>query len=291
MSPGPAVPHSAGRALITGAAGLLASALAPELERRGWVVDRLGKERLDVTHEPDVLAAVQESPPDVVFHCAAYTAVDMAESERERAFRVNRDGAGTVARVCGRHALMVYPSTDYVFSGGATVPYAPEDPTGPLNVYGASKLAGEERVAEAASRYLIARTSWLFGSGGRNFVDRMLELAEGGAGPLAVVHDQTSRPTWSSDLAEALVDLVEVGATGVFHVAGGGQATWCELAREALALRGLGVGVEAVTTAAFGAPAARPGFSVLALEETERILGRPMRHWRDALARYLETSS
>jgi len=288
LGQGPAVPNPAGRALITGGAGLLASALGPELEQRGWVVDRLGRERLDITKEPEVFAAMRKRTPDVVFHCAAYTAVDRAESERNLAFRVNRDGAGAVARACGDRALMVYPSTDYVFSGEATVPYGPEDSTGPLNAYGASKLAGEELVAEAASRYLIARTSWLYGSGGRNFVDRMLELAEGGANALTVVHDQTSRPTWSVDLAEALVDLVEYGATGVYHVAGGGQATWFELAREAFALRGLRVPVEPVTTAAFGAPAPRPGFSVLDLEGTERVLGRPMRHWREALSRYLE---
>ena len=286
MSSGPAVPHSAGRALITGGAGLLACALAPELQARGWTVERPGRKDLDVTDAGAVDDLVRAVRPDVVFHCAAYTAVDRAEAEPAEAHRVNRDGTRVVAQACGDRVVMVYPSTDYVFSGTASTPYAPHSEPEPLNVYGASKLAGEAE-ARRATGHLVMRTSWLFGDGGKNFVDTMIGLAEEGRPFLTVVGDQESRPTWTADLARTMVDLVERGERGTWHVAGGGVATWVELAREALALRGLDVPVRETTSAEFGAAAQRPAYSVLDLKATEATLERPMRPWRDALATYL----
>lgn len=287
MGSDPAVLHPAGRALVTGGGGLLAHALIPELDRRGWVVSAPDRRTLDVTDAAAVERAFEAFRPDVVFHCAAYTSVDRAETEVEEAHRVNRVGTANVARACGESAVLVYPSTDYVFSGTASAPYGPHSPTGPLNVYGASKLAGEAEVARWAPRHLIVRTSWLYGQGGKNFVDTMITLAEVGRPYLTVVGDQTSRPTWTEDLANALMDLLERHRTGVWHLAGGGVATWCELAREALALRGLDVPVHETTSAAFGAPAPRPPYSVLDLDAAERALDRPMRPWQDALAGYL----
>ena len=291
MDPGPAVLHPAGRALVTGGGGLLAHALVPELQSRGWAVSSPDRAALDVTDPAAVHEAFKAFRPDVVFHCAAYTAVDRAESEREEAYRINRDGTAHVAQACDERTMMVYPSTDYVFSGVARSPYAPTSETGPLNVYGASKLAGEAEVSRWAARHLIVRTSWLFGGGGRNFVDTMIRLAGEGRPSLTVVGDQLSRPTWTADLATALADLVEGNRTGIYHVAGGGVGTWCELAREALSVRGLAVPVRETTSAAFGADAPRPAYSVLDLDAAERALGRKMRPWRDALRCYLSGPS
>ncbi|NNM31435.1 MAG: dTDP-4-dehydrorhamnose reductase [Gemmatimonadetes bacterium] len=287
MDSDPAAAHPAGRALVTGGGGLLAHALAPELERRGWAVSCPDRQALDVTDAAAVGEAFDAFRPDVVLHCAAYTSVDGAESEPGEAHRINQGGTAIVAQACGEEIMMVYPSTDYVFPGTASTPYVPTCETRPLNVYGASKLAGELEVARRAPRHLIVRTSWLFGEGGKNFVDTMIGLAEEGRPSLSVVGDQTSRPTWTADLARALVDLLALDETGLFHVAGGGVATWCELAREALALEGLTVPVRETTSVTFGAAATRPEYSVLDLGATEHALGRPMRPWREALSRYL----
>ena len=231
--------------------------------------------------------AVRSAAPDVVFHCAAYTAVDRAESEPEKVFAVNERGAANVAAAAAAaDALIVYPSTDYVFSGDSAVPYRPGDATAPCNVYGKSKLAGEIAVRQSGARHLIARTSWLFGAGGRNFVDTM--LARAGRGELVrIVDDQMGRPTWTEELARALTELACAGREGVHHVACAGRATWCELAQEALRLGGVTATVDPVGTEEFGAGAPRPRWSVLDISATEALLRRPMPDWRHALAAYL----
>jgi len=241
-----------------------------------------------------------------VVHCAAYTAVDRAEAEPELAMRVNRDGAGNVARAAtSAGARTVYISTDYVYDGERSEPWLPTDPVTPRSVYARSKLEGERAVASAcgagagpgaggaaaassAEAPLIVRTGWLYGAGGRNFVRAILDRAERGEG-LRVVDDQRGRPTWGRNVAEAVLDLMRGGeAAGVWHVADGGDATWLEFAREAIRLRGLDVGVEGVSSEAWGAAAPRPGYSVLDLTATERALGRPMMHWAEALRRFLD---
>lgn len=277
-----------GPALVTGAAGLLGQALQGVLSGRGVDVRALRRDELDITDEDRVREAVGDLCPSVVYNCAAFTAVDLAEAHRPDAFRVNRDGAANVASACAEAACpMVHLSTDYVFSGDRDRPYLPDDGPEPVNAYGASKLAGEQAVASAGGRWLIARTSWLFGEGSSTFVDLMITLAGEGK-RLSVVDDQTSRPTGSADLAEALVDLVSLGAQGIVHVAGGGHATRYELAAECLRLAGLDAPIDAVSSDRFAAAAPRPPYSVLDISGTEAVLGRPMRPWRDALRRYLE---
>lgn len=276
------------RILLTGGGGLLGSAAAHEARERGWDVVAPGRADLDVTDAHAVRHAVAEAAPDVVLHCAAYTAVDRAEVEAERAVEVNRGGTRAVADACAAvGALLAYPSTDYVFDGRKGEPYRPGDAPHPLSAYGRSKLAGEKE-ARGAPRHLVARTSWLYGGGGKNFVDTMLTLAERG-GPLRVVDDQRGRPTWTRSLAAALLDLVERDAGGTLHVSDSGEATWRELAVEALRLAGMDdVVVEPVSTEAWGAPAPRPRVSVLDLSETERVLGRPLPHWKESLKRYVD---
>lgn len=274
-------------ALVTGSGGLLGHALLRVLGRCGARVEALERRELDVARRRAVQRAVAKASPDVVFHCAAYTAVDRAESEPERTFAVNEGGAANVAAAAAAAgALMVYPSTDYVFAGDSPAPRRPDDEVAPRSVYGRSKLAGEEAVQRSGARHLIARTSWLFGAGGRNFVDSVLARAARGE-RVRVVDDQTGRPTWTDDLARALAELARAGREGVHHVACSGRATWRELAQEALQLAGVAATVEAATTEEFGGAAPRPRWSVLDISATEAALGRPMPRWQDALARYL----
>ena len=273
---------------MTGAGGLLAHALMRELRRRGVPTTAMERGELDVTRAADVRRAVAAVRPTTVLHCAAYTAVDRAESDESTAFAVNEAGTANVARAAAAvGALVVYPSTDYVFSGDAETPYRPGDPTGPLSVYGRSKLAGERAVRRSGARCLIVRTSWLFGPGGRDFVDVVIERSRRGAS-IRVVHDQTGSPTWTMELAPALLDLASSGREGVFHLAGRGQATWWELACETLRLDGLAQSrVEPVTTKEYGAPAPRPRSSVLDTSDAEAALGRALPCWRNSLAEHL----
>lgn len=282
--------------LITGGCGLLGTELTAAARAEGHHVTAPDRDGLDVTDPERVRQVIARLRPEVVFHCAAYTAVDRAESEPDLAFAVNEGGAAAVAREAAEvGALLVYPSTDYVFDGrghrsspaGPPSPYPPGAPTAPLGVYGRSKRAGEEAVAAAGGRWLVARTSWLYGAAGRNFVTTILGLAAQGR-HLRVVEDQLGRPTWARNLAAGLLELAELGATGTWHVADGGTATWYGLAHAALELKGIPPRLEPASTEEYGAEAPRPLYSVLDIEATERRLGREMMHWRDALARFLE---
>lgn len=273
---------------MTGAGGLLGYALVRELRRRGIPATAMERDALDVTRTEDVLRAVAAVRPTVVLHCAAYTAVDRAESDEAAAFAVNEAGTANVARAAAASgALVVYPSTDYVFSGDSATPYRPADPTGPRNVYGRSKLAGEQAVRESGAPWLVVRTSWLFGPGGPDFVDRVMAGPRKGA-PMRVVHDQTGSPTWTMDLAPVLLDLASAGCQGVLHATSGGRATWWELACETLRLCGRGQpSVEPVTTEEHGAPAPRPRHSVLDTSDADAALGRAPSGWRASLAEHL----
>ena len=280
------------RLLVTGAAGLLGTEVVSAAERRGHEVVATTRADLDVTDEDAVearLGSTGRGPArfTAVIHCAAYTAVDRAEAEPGRALEVNRDGTAWVARAAARAgARFVYVSTDYVFDGRARTPYLPDAATGPLSVYGRTKLQGEEAALASQPGALVVRTGWLYGAGGRNFVTAMLERGRGGE-PLRVVADQTGRPTWARNTAEGILELLDRRVRGIWHVADGGEATWIELAREAFRLCGLEAEVTPVSTAEWGAPAPRPRYSVLDVAGTEALLGRDRMDWREALARFL----
>ncbi|HUG36078.1 MAG TPA: dTDP-4-dehydrorhamnose reductase [Candidatus Limnocylindrales bacterium] len=270
------------RILVTGAEGLLGTALVAEARSRGHELMGLGRGALDVTDAPAVRDALEAAGPDAVVHCAAYTAVDRAEAEPELARAVNRDGTRYVAEAAaGVGAGLVYVSTDYVFDGQKRSPYLPDDAPRPLSVYGRTKLEGEEAVRQAGGEALVVRTSWLYGPSS-GFVPAILRRARAGQA-LHVVDDQRGRPTWAPHAAAALLDLLESGALGTWHVAGQGECTWFELAREALELEGLGVGLDPISTAEYGAAAPRPSYSVLDLEATEARIGRSLPHWRQGL--------
>lgn len=278
------------KVLVTGAAGMLAHSLVPLLRARGHDVVALDRAALDVADRAAVHERISAERPDAVVQCAAYTAVDRAEEEEAEATRVNAAAARHVASACDLvGATFVYPSTDYVFAGTASVPYRPGDATDPVNAYGRSKLAGE-RAALASAGGLVVRTSWLYGEGGSHFVDTILRLAGEGR-PLRVVDDQWGRPTWTGALAEALASLMESGARGIFHATGGGEpVSWCGFAREVVALGSPGAEVVAVNSAEFPRPARRPAWSVLDCSATEERTGARLPHWRNSLDRYLESS-
>lgn len=269
---------------MTGAGGLLGS----DVVRVGAEHDVVGLTHadLDVTDGKAVRQRVGDEAPEWVVHCAAYTAVDRAEEESEEALRVNRGGSANVAAAAAdAGARMVYFSTDYVFDGRKRTPWLPTDPVAPLSVYGRTKFAGE-RAAQGAQT-LVVRTGWLYGAGGHNFVEAMLTRAEQGES-LQVVDDQWGRPTWTRNVAGVTLELMVRGADeGVWHVADRGEATWLELASEAIRLGGVDATVHGVSTKAWGAAAPRPEYSVLDLEATEEYLGRPMMAWREALRAYL----
>jgi dTDP-4-dehydrorhamnose reductase len=225
--------------------------------------------------------------PGAVVQCAAFTAVDAAETEYARALAVNATGAGHVARACHEiGAWFVYPSTDYVFDGRGRRPYAPGDPTDPVNAYGRSKREGE-RAAEAAERHLVVRTSWLYGAGGPNFVETMLRLAAE-RDRVQVVDDQIGRPTSATTLARAIVGLLASGATGTVHVTDGGAPTsWYGFARAILEVAGGVERLQPTTSETFVRPAARPAYSVLDTSLAESMLGYTFPDWHEPLAEYL----
>jgi dTDP-4-dehydrorhamnose reductase len=236
----------------------------------------LTRAELDVTDADAVREVLTGS---TVINCAAYTDVDGAESEPGLAYAVNAVGAHNVAQAAER---VLYVSTDYVFDGRKREPYVESDPIEPLSVYGASKAAGERATAEANANHLIVRSSWLFGVGGKNFVETMLALGKKND-ELRVVNDQVGCPTFSGHLAEALVRLARGDQRGVLHVAATGSCSWFDFAREIFSRAGFDCRVKPCTTDEFPRPARRPEYSVLASERGAPALPA----WQDGLDAYL----
>lgn len=254
---------------------------------RAQRVDGYDLEDADLGDVGAIQALLTAAGPSLVINAAAYTDVDGCESNEELAGRVNGDGPRFVADWCQEHdATLVHIGTDFVFDGTASEPYRPEDRANPISAYGRSKWRGEVGVRESGCRHLIVRTSWMFGPSGRNFVDRIIEKASDGAA-LRVVDDQVGRPTFSEDLADAIVGLLHADAAGTVHFANDGSCTWYELACAALRSSGIEVPVEAIGASELGLPAARPPYSVLDLTLYSEITGIAPPHWRDALTRYL----
>jgi dTDP-4-dehydrorhamnose reductase len=273
------------KALITGAGGQLATELMATIPE-GWTAQPISEIDLDIRDGDAVDAAVTRIAPDLLLNAAAYTAVDRAETEREIAYAVNRDGAANLARAAVRAgARMAHVSTDFVFDGHATRAYRPDDAPSPLGVYGASKLAGELAVAEAAPGALILRTAWVYSPHGGNFLKTMLRVMAA-RGEVRVVADQIGTPTSATTLAQALWGLSLAGAEGVHHHTDSGVASWYDFA-QAIAEDGVAAGllsslpkVIPIETADYPTPAHRPAFSVLDKASTWAILGGPFPHWR-----------
>jgi dTDP-4-dehydrorhamnose reductase len=278
------------RWLVTGANGLLGRSFAALATSERLEVVALPRAALDVADPGAVDRALAAHAPEVVLNCAAFTKVDLAESQPEEARRANAEAPALLARACKGRALLVHLSTEYVFRGDASRPIPEDAPTHPLSSYGQSKLAGERAVAASGCEHLIVRTQWLFGPG-PNFVRTILAAAGRGA-PLSVVEDQLGRPTWSGTLATAILAGVRSGARGTLHLACEGVASWFDFARE-IVRRGARLGlapqveVRPISSAQYPRTAVRPAYAVLGLERA-RKLGLPLEHWSDALDRYLE---
>jgi dTDP-4-dehydrorhamnose reductase len=271
------------RLLVTGAAGMLGTDVVAAAD--GHDVIALTRADVDITDADAVRAIVRDTRPDAIVNCAAWTDVDGAETAEEAATRVNGEGAGHVAAAAAEAgAHIVHVSSDYVFAGDASTPYLEDAPTGPLGAYGRSKLAGELAVEGAApGSHAIVRTSWVFGPHGRNFVDTMLRLAAT-RDELTVVDDQVGCPTYTGHLAPALIRVAETRAHGILHVAGRGSCTWFELARATFERAGVQVTLHRGTTAAYGAPAPRPAYSVLGSSRADAPALPP---WQEGLAAHL----
>lgn len=284
------------RLLVTGKSGQVARSLVERGAARGDAILTLGRPEIDLEHAADrdrLAAAIAGFAPDVVVSAAAYTAVDRAESEAERACALNRDGAGAVARAAAALSVpLIHLSTDYVYDGTKGAPYREDDACRPLSVYGRSKLDGEAAVRAAAPDAVILRTAWVYGPFGGNFVQTMLRLA-GERDRLRVVDDQWGHPTSSLDLAEGILAIArrlrESGPApaGIFHLAGGEAVTWCGFARGIMAASaaagGPNVPVEAIGTADYPTPACRPADSRLDLSKAREAFGLVLPSWRDAI--------
>ena len=272
------------KTLILGARGMLGRELVAEFP------GALGLDLpdLDIRDEGAVRALLAAEKPALVVNSAAYTQVDLAESDAAH-LAVNDEAVGTVARACRDAGIaLAHVSTDYVFSGRAARPWREDDPVDPVNAYGRGKLGGERRFLESGVRGFVVRTSWLFGVHGPNFVDAILKQAEGGRTELRVVSDQEGRPTYAPDLARAIHLLAGAEASGLVHFANAGTTTWYTFAREALRLAGFdGVVVHPCATAEFPRPARRPAYSALDTSLYERTVGEKPRPYTEALADYV----
>jgi dTDP-4-dehydrorhamnose reductase len=272
------------KVLVFGAGGMLGQDFVRAARFATHDVTGLDRSEADITDPSAVTRAVEAASPEAVVNCAAFTNVDGAESEPGEAMRVNAAGARNVAAASAAvGASVVYPSSDYVFDGSKGSPYVESDEPSPLSSYGTSKLAGEVDTSAANPRHFIVRSSWLFGTSGRNFVETMLEL--GAQQPqVLVVRDQTGSPTYTAHLADGLVRLISTEAYGLHHMAAGGECTWYDFAVEIFDRAGVDCSVMSATTAELGRPAPRPEYSVLGTQWEEAI---HLPHWQDGLLGYL----
>ena len=268
------------KVLVTGANGMLGQDLCPILEDNCYDVIETDIHNLDITDYNAVQDVLSKEKPDFVIHCAAYTNVDKAEEDIETASKINVVGTENLAKVCGDLGIaIVYISTDYVFAGDTEKPYKPSDLTNPLNNYGLTKFQGEEAVKKYCEKYYIARTSWLYGIHGKNFVETMISLAE--KPELKVVDDQTGCPTWTVDLAVAIVKLIKTKPYGTYHTCGGSYTTWYGFAKEIFEQAGIESNLKPCTTDEFPRPAKRPVYSVM---DNEGLC----RDWKLALKDYMK---
>jgi dTDP-4-dehydrorhamnose reductase len=277
---------------VTGAAGMLGHDVVRELERRGVRYRAYDRAACDVASPESCEKLFAAEQFGAVVNCAAYTDVNRAESEEELATQINGIGAGNLAAACATAgARLIHVSTDYVFNGEKVGPYQVSDVTAPLNAYGRSKLAGEIAIARhlPEDQFCIARTSWLYGANGPNFVKTMLRLAGEGK-VLKIINDQTGAPTYTVDLARALVDLaLTPSACGIVHVTNSGECTWYEFARAIFEESGVTPGsILPCDTEDFPTPARRPANSRLSADRLLEFGISPLPAWRDGLRRYLQ---
>ncbi len=274
--------------LVTGVKGQLGFDICRMLNDRGVENRGVDIDDFDITDADAVTAYLQDYRPDAVIHCSAFTAVDKAEDEAELCERVNADGARNIAAAARElGAKMMYISTDYVFPGTGEHFYEPQDPTGPLSVYGATKLRGEESVRELCEKHFIVRISWVFGINGNNFVKTMLRLSETRT-DLNVVCDQIGSPTYTYDLADLLCDMIVTDRYGTYHATNENICSWAEFASEIMRLAGRATVIHPIPSSEYPTRAARPLNSRMSKDKLEQNGFSRLPTWQDALARYLQ---
>ena len=274
------------KVLVTGGSGQLGTEVCKYLRRKGFDVFSPSRQEMNVTDALKVLETVKRICPDIVIHCAAYTQVDQAEEHREEAFLLNESGTANIAAACLEIAAkMIYISTDYVFSGIGNSYYEIDDPTEPLNVYGLSKLAGENRVRNLLERYFIVRISWLYGHNGDNFVEKILRAIKEKE-RIQVACDQVGSPTYAKDLPPLLHEMMMSEEYGTYHATNAGICTRAEFATEIIGLTGRKIEVQPILTENFQSCAQRPLNSKLSKASLKEHGFKDLRDWKSALYDY-----
>ena len=273
--------------IVTGSKGQLGTDVIAELEKNG--IEAVGADlpELDITDSEAVERFVCESNADAVIHCAAFTNVDIAETDKEICRKVNEDGTLNIARSCAEHGIKIlYISTDYVFSGEGDIPFETYSPTMPCNYYGESKLAGEKAVTENCNKYFIVRISWVFGENGKNFVKTMLRLSNERE-EITVVNDQIGSPTYTKDLSKLICDMIVTQKYGIYHATNEGFCSWAEFASKIMELSGSKTKIIPVTSEEYKSVAKRPSNSRLSKISLDTNGFARLPRWQDALERFL----
>jgi len=274
--------------MVTGVNGQLGHDVMMQLKEMDFDVIAPRREEFDLSDKDQVKNYILKEQPDFIIHCAAYTAVDKAEDEKDLCYSVNVKGTRTVAEAAKKiNAKVVYISTDYVFDGLGQKPYSEEKETNPINYYGFTKEQGEKIIRGLIDRHFIVRTSWVYGSNGNNFVKTMLKLAES-RNEINVVFDQIGAPTYTKDLADFIVNLVRTNNYGTYHGVNEGYSSWYEFAKEIFEKSGVEMKVNAISTEDYPTKAKRPLNSRLSKENTDKAGIDRMPHWEDALTRFIE---
>ena len=276
---------------LIGANGMLGTEFMYKFQAGNSNIVPLTDRDIDITDYEYTLEVLTQIKPEIIINCAAYTAVDQAEQDIEMAFKVNALGVKHLAQSADKlHSHLVHYSTDYVFPGANANGYVEDAETSPINQYGASKLQGEQELANilAPQQYIIMRTAWLYGNRGKNFVRTMLTLADT-MNVVKVVNDQIGSPTHTKDLVQWTTDLLQLSAYGTFHSVNSGNCSWYDFAKEIFRLAGKKVELVAVPSHEFPTPAKRPAFSILINKKLENTLNYPITNWPAALSEYLNS--
>lgn len=278
--------------ILGGATGLLGQALVHAAAISGYDVIASSRNDFDPINPESVATYIDTHSPDIVCNALAHTQVDNAEEEEEEALNLNRLFPRILGRIVKERPIcLLHCSTDFVFNGRKKTPYVETDETDPLNVYGQSKLEGEKALLGLnLEKLCIVRTAWLFGPGRKNFVNTILGLCAAGK-PLNVVHDQVGSPTYTADLAAYCIRLLQADGRGIFHIVNSGQASWCELASEAVRLSQCECSITPIPSAKYPQKAGRPAYSVLDCSKFAELTGITPRSWCGALADYIFTTT
>ncbi len=275
------------KVLVTGVKGQLGFDVCKELDKRNIENKGIDRDDCDITDEQAVLSYIKNYAPDVVIHCAAYTAVDRAEDEKEICYNVNVKGTEYIARACKEiDAKMVYISTDYVFEGTGDKAYEVQDNTAPDNTYGITKYQGEEAVRKILSKYFIIRISWVFGINGNNFINTMMKLGESRS-ELNVVADQIGSPTYTYDTAPLICDMIATEKYGTYHATNEGYCSWADLAEYIFSVTGQKVLVHHIKSEEYPTKASRPKNSRLSKASLDNAGFKRLPDWQDAVKRYI----